>query len=244
MDNKELNKDYRQFIISRWVASEIENFKEPSLLDLENQSRYYKPLVKKFIPNRKEIDILEIGCGWGGFIYTLKSEGYFNVEAIDLIPECCTFVKNRLEVKVTCIDIFQFFKTNRKKYDVIAAFDVVEHFNKNEIVSLIKLIYESLNNGGIFIMKSPNGGSLSGLYIRYSGFTHEIAFTQLSINELFKAIGFHKIYCMPEPELNTNPIKVLLKRLLKRFAARLFSLDPNFINSANIIGVGIKSNEK
>ncbi|MDI6701317.1 MAG: hypothetical protein QME48_08860 [bacterium] len=70
---------------------------------------------------------------------------------------------------------------NNKKYDVIAAFDVIEHFNKNEIVTLIPLIFNSL------------------------------------------------------------PIKGLLKNLIKRFIARLLLLDPSFINSANIIGVGVKN---
>lgn len=116
----------------------------------------------------------------------------------------------------------------------------MEHFSKNEIVTLMLSIFESLKPGGVFIMKVPNGGSLSGLYIRYSGFTHELAFTRLSINELFKAVGFQKVICIPEPDLNTNPIKGLLKKLVKKFIARLFGLDPNFILSTNIIGVGVK----
>ena len=177
-------------------------------------------------------------------IYALKKFGFQHIDAIDIIPECCNFVKERLGVNVSCMDVFQFFNQNDKKYDVIVAFDVLEHFSKNEIVLLMTSIFESLNNKGVFIMRSPNAGSPIGLYIRYSGFTHEIAFTSLSINELFRVIGFKRIYCVPEPELSSNIIKVLIKRMVRKFVGRLLSLDSNFINSANIIGIGIKSDEE
>jgi len=73
MDSRENKGDYRRFIISRWVSSSIETFKKPSVADLEIQSRYYIPIINEFIPHKKDIDILEIGCGFGGFIYTLKN---------------------------------------------------------------------------------------------------------------------------------------------------------------------------
>lgn len=105
---------------------------------------------------------------------------------------------------------------------------------------LMSQIFESLKEEGLFMMRVPNAGSPRGLYIRYSGFTHEIAFTPLSIEELFKAVGFQRVYCIPEPELGNNPIKRLLKRILAKFTARLLFLDSHFIYSTNIIGIGIK----
>jgi 2-polyprenyl-3-methyl-5-hydroxy-6-metoxy-1,4-benzoquinol methylase len=241
MDSGECKEDYRQYIIPKWVGGDIESFQKPSLQDLENQSREYKVIIEKIFPLQKGIEILEIGCGWGGLIYALKKYGFKNIDAIDIIPECCVFVSQEFGINVTCINALDFFKKNNKKYDVIAAFDVIEHFNKNEIaISLMPSIFESLKKSGLFIMRVPNGGSPLGLYIRYSGFTHELAFTPLSINELFKAIGFQEVCCIPEPELKANSIKGLLKRLVRKFSARLLSLDPSFINSANIIGVGFK----
>ncbi len=89
-------------------------------------------------------------------------------------------------------------------------------------------------------MRVPYGGSLKGLYIRYSGFIHELAFTPLSVNELFKAVGFQKVLCIPEPEENNNLMKRFLKNLVKRLIGRLLSLEPDFIFSGNIICVGYK----
>ncbi len=94
--------------------------------------------------------------------------------------------------------------------------------------------------GGCFIFRAPNGGSLAGLYIRHSGFTHEVAFTPLSINELLKIAGFRKVLVIPEPGISKNPLKNLLDRILRYFLGKVFSLDPKFVRSANIIGIGIK----
>lgn len=240
MDNREYKEDYRHLLISKWATSKIETFEKPSLLELKNKSKYYQLIIKEFIPSQKDIEILEIGCGWGGYIYALKELGFLNIDAIDIIPECCKVVMDDFGINVMCINALDFFKKNNKKYDVIAAFDVIEHFNKNEIVNLMLSIFESLKKGGLFIMRAPYGGSLKGLHIRYSGFTHELAFTPLSINELLKVIGFQKVLCIPEPELNRNLVKGLLRKLLNRIIGRLLSIDPNFINSANVIGIGYK----
>ncbi|MDI6701316.1 MAG: hypothetical protein QME48_08855 [bacterium] len=52
MDNREYNEDYRKFMISRWVASNIETFKKPLKADLDSQSKYYIYLIDKFIPRK------------------------------------------------------------------------------------------------------------------------------------------------------------------------------------------------
>ena len=241
MDSKEFQGDYRNFIISKWATINIEGFKKPTLQDLEEQVWYYKYIMETVLPPEKDLRILEIGCGWGANIYTLKKLGYSNVDAVDVIPQCCNFVKEELKVKsVSCVDVFEFFKGNNRSYDVIIAFDVLEHFYKSEIVSLVSNIHKMLNPSGIFIMKSPYAGSPVGIFVRYSGFTHETAFTSLSIDELFKAIGFNKVYCIPEPRPKRYGPKSLIRRFLLKIIAKLLSLDSKFIDSANIIGVGKK----
>jgi len=72
-------------------------------------------------------------------------------------------------------DVFSFLKNTDKVYDVICAFDLLEHFHKDELLDLLGLIHSRLTLGGIFVFRTPNGeGPFVGRY-RYGDFTHEIA---------------------------------------------------------------------
>jgi len=65
MDNQ---GNYRKFVIERWVSSNLDIFREPDEEVLAIQLRYYSKLIESFIPKDKNIKILELGCGFGGFI--------------------------------------------------------------------------------------------------------------------------------------------------------------------------------
>lgn len=191
------DRDYRNIIIPRWVKGEIEAFRPPSPDELAAQSRQFVPLIHAYLPSYRESAILELGCGFGGLLRALVDEGYRNLKAIDLIPECCAFVKEHVGVEPRCVDLLTFLAEDEGSYDVLIAVDVIEHFTKNEIVSIVERLYEVLKPGGIFIMRVPNGGSLGGIGVRYAGFTHETAFTPGSINELFRALGFEPSRACP-----------------------------------------------
>lgn len=240
------DRDYRKFIIPRWVSQEIESFPRPSREELKKQSQYNAPVIDRFLPARRESAILEIGCGFGGFLFALTERGYKNIKAIDLIPECCAFVEEEIGIKPECTDLLDFLAKDEGRYDAIVAFDVIEHFNKNEIVAIVQRLYDALNPGGVFIMRVPNGGSISGLSVRYSGFTHETAFTKASIGELFKAIGFRDVACVPDPVFAASPLKGVVKHAIQWTTERivslgtLFSIEAKFAVSKNVTGVGWK----
>jgi len=136
-------------------------------------------------------------------------------------------------------DVFEFLRSTNLKFNLIIAFDVIEHFNKAEILELLHLIYENLEDQGVILVRVPNGGSLKGFYIRYSGFIHEICFTELSINEIFKVIGFKEIKVFPEPYLSKNLLRKTIRKFINKALGKLFSLD--FINSGNLIALAKKS---
>ena len=240
------DRDYRKIIIPRWVSQEIESFPKPSEEELKAQSRYNAPLIDEYMPAGKASAILEVGCGFGGFLFALKERGYTNLTAIDLIPECCAFVHERIGIKAECVDVLTFLAEDEGRYDAIVALDVIEHFNKNEIVAIVERFYDALNPGGVFIMRVPNGGSISGLSVRYSGFTHETAFTKGSIHELFKAMGFREVTCLPDPVYAKNPLKGAVKYAMRWTAERIISfgtllaIEPDFAVSKNVTGVGWK----
>lgn len=114
MGRKADAEDYKKFIISKWSNLNLESFKRPDINDLEKQSRYYEWILKRYIPFDKDIEVLEIGCGYGYLIYTLKRLGYSHIEAIDIIPECCSFVEENFGINVHCLDVIDFSERAKK----------------------------------------------------------------------------------------------------------------------------------
>lgn len=242
----DMQQDYRAIVISKWLESNIATFKQPTEEEIDSQVNYYKRIIKRFMKHLgHDIKILEIGPGYGFFINTLIKEGFSNIEAVDLIPELVDYLAKRYNIKVYNSDIMNFFRMNKldNTYDVIVAFDVIEHLRKDEILEILDYINKALKPNGLFIMRVPYGGSLAGLYIRYSGFTHETAFTELSVNEIFGVSGFKNITVIPENEFLGKNFKYFFKKFLAKFLSKVLSVNAEFIICSNIICIGFKGNE-
>lgn len=179
---------------------------------------WYEKEVLKALSKNKEIQILELGCGPGHFLHTLKKRGYSNLTGVDLGDEQIK-VAEKLGVKESIVqdDIFHFLRETNKKYDLICAFDVLEHFYKDELLEVLELIYAHLKPQGIFIFRAPNGeGPFAGGF-RYGDLTHELAFTKNSLAQVLKVAGFSECFFYP-----VKPVVHGIKSLGRRIVFDLF----------------------
>jgi SAM-dependent methyltransferase len=64
--------------------------------------------------------------------------------------------------------------------DAVIAFDVLEHFGRDELIPLVDAVHRVLRPGGRWIIHVPNGESPFFGSIRYGDLTHELAFTRQS----------------------------------------------------------------
>ena len=187
---------YREKIYSSYLSSR--QLPAVDLDSLESVTVWYEKEVSKILPNNKNIKVLELGCGSGYFLYVLKKAGYKNLTGVDLGEEQLR-VSQKLGVRDFVIqdDVFSFLKNTDKIYNVICAFDLLEHLHKDELLDLLGLIHNRLTSGGIFVFRTPNGeGPFAGRY-RYGDFTHEITFTRNSLSQVFKASGFSECHFFP-----------------------------------------------
>ena len=104
--------------------------------------------------NIKKKKILDIGCGGGILSESLQKLGA-NVTGIDISKKLIKTAKNHakkqnLNIKYINIDINDFFKKNKKKFDIILCMELIEHINNPEklINSCNKMIKKK---GKIFI---------------------------------------------------------------------------------------------
>jgi len=151
--------------------------------------KQYLPLIKQF---SKKASILDIGCGTGIILEFLKTEGFNNISGIDLSEQQVKVALNK-ELNVDKISIFDFFKSNKNKFDIIFAMDLIEHFYKDELFDLFTGIYSLLNENGVLIIHTPNGDGIFPQNIIYGDITHLTIFNPNSLGQILRLTNFQNI---------------------------------------------------
>ena len=219
--------EYRDILYSRYNST----LYGVNSADLNISAESYDNDYLDFLPEDKEANILDIGCGMGHFLYYLKDKEYSNIQGVDHSPEqidCC--LKAGLPVALID-DLFEYLSNHQSAFDVVTMNDVLEHFTKNEVVKLLTLINESLREHGSFILRVPNSSGIFGPHGRYLDFTHEVGFTESSLRQVLQALDFNTIAVRD----NKVPFGFRPKRLLRWI---LFKLWRSLLNIIFLIEVG------
>ena len=117
--------------------------------------------------NNKKKKIIDIGCGGGILSESLQKLGA-NVTWIDISKKLIKTAKNHakkqnLNIKYINIDINDFFKKNKKKFDIILCMELIEHINNPE--KLINSCNKMIKKKGKIFISSINKIIKSYIYI-------------------------------------------------------------------------------
>lgn len=164
----------------------------------------------KHLPHDKNAAILDIGCGDGNLVYWLNKRGYNNAHGIDISQEQIDKGRQLGIGNLECGDLLDYLGHKGKKFDFILARDVIEHFTRNEVFEILALVSKNLNEGGRFVMQVPNGQGIFYTSIFYGDYTHEMAYTASSVNQIILNTGFRKSVCYP-----TGPVPHGLKSTIR-----------------------------
>ncbi|WP_104718123.1 class I SAM-dependent methyltransferase [Helicobacter trogontum] len=177
------------------------------------------------------LKILEIGCGMGRFLLHLREQGYTNLVGID-IDESQYQIAKKEGLNVFLDDATTFLLNDTSNYNTIYAFDVLEHIEKKKQLSLLRLIFERLDDNGMFVVQVPNALAPTAAYFRYIDFTHTISYTEHSLGFLLHNAGFHNfcIQATHNESLEIQRLKVPWAKLYKNeFGIQEPILTPNLI---------------
>lgn len=151
---KAANKKFEEEYFEGWFKHAVGSF---SASDLELSRRWFWAWLRKldqYVPvaDGEGKKVLEIGCSIGG-VASLLSERGFEVYASDISKYAIAKAK-KLSPGIN----FSVFDVQKKiplkgKFDLIIAFEVVEHLEKPDLA--IKNMFSSLKEGGFLVFSSP-----------------------------------------------------------------------------------------
>lgn len=180
-------------------------------------------------------------------VHFAHTAGYQNATGVDRSPEQ---VKEAQRLGIAGVREGDLLETLEllpdKSVDLIVAFDVIEHFTKDELMPFVDEVTRVLRKGGKWIIHTPNDKSPFAGRMRYGNFTHEQVFTRTSLAQLFIASGFSLVTCYedaPIPHGVKSAVRWMLWRIfrggLKVFIAAETGSPDECIFSQNFLAVPV-----
>lgn len=196
---------YNKYIFPAGEKSRYKNINVPRVQKIK------QILTKR---RKKNANLIDIGAGYGTFCKAASNDRYFKkVYALEPTP---SGVKNCKRGRVIPIHLNfdQFFKTNKKFYDVITFFEVIEHLFDPNI--FLKKISKILSKKGIIVFTCPNGQGFDvQLLKKYSDtidHEHLNYFNLESIQEMLKKNNFKIIEICTPGKLDIDIIKAKISK--------------------------------
>jgi len=198
------------------IQDSLSKFDFKASLKWGNVRKYH---LRNWLPENKESRIVDVACGGGMLLHFFITEGYKNIEGVDVSEDQVNLSKQIVN-KVTHGDVIEFLKNNPNSFDLITGYDIVEHFYKDEVFDFLDATYNALRPNGRLILQTPNAGCPWGCTIRYGDFTHEVGFTKNVLSRIMRLVGYGDIEareCDPMPSGGSliSSIRYVLWRLIR-----------------------------
>jgi SAM-dependent methyltransferase len=190
--NDRLERIYARYSEVRPGAGAPRNCEE--LLD--GRQTVYRKVFVPWLPAARDARILDLGCGYGEFVYFLQNQGYGRATGIDLNLQQVE-VAERLGVRnIRRGDAQTALTGSGEEFDCITAIDVLEHVPKDQVLNVLDLIHHALRRGGRFICQVPNLAAFYSPYF-YMDFSHETPFTGSSLKQALELADFANVRVLP-----------------------------------------------
>jgi 2-polyprenyl-3-methyl-5-hydroxy-6-metoxy-1,4-benzoquinol methylase len=163
----------------------------------------------------RDAAILDLGCGLGQFVYYLTTQGFMNVQGVDISADLVQLAQQiQPDTHFTHTDdSIRFLRSNVESFDVITMNDVLEHVPLEQLIPVMHAVYAALKSGGFVLIKTINAAFPFGYASRYMDLTHTISFHEKSLTQLLRHTGFAEIKCFQEEIGIYNPL-FLFKKLI------------------------------
>lgn len=162
--------------------------------------------------------VLDVACGPGNILSFLQAEGFTDIYGVDISQEQVLIARQKFS-QVVCADAIEYLQQHPNEFHLITAFDILEHFTKEEVFKFLDTIHSALVPGGCLILQLPNGDSPFAGGVIYGDFTHEVTYTAVSLKHILLASGFSEAQFQehrPQPTSLKGVIRYIIWDLLRQ----------------------------
>jgi 2-polyprenyl-3-methyl-5-hydroxy-6-metoxy-1,4-benzoquinol methylase len=154
----------------------------------DRESRYFAAELKGVpLASRR---VLEIGFGNGSFLAWAKAQGA-SVTGTEIDQGLLAHAREKgFDVRPAALDELS---RSGAQFDLVAAFDVLEHWDKQSLITNLQYIAAMLAPAGLLLARFPNGQSPFGRVHQYGDITHQIVLSSSSIAQLAQIAGFEVV---------------------------------------------------
>lgn len=148
-------------------------------------SKYFQ----KFI--RRDSVILDLGSGYCDFINNIDAK---EKHVLDIYKGIKKYAKD--DIKVHIGDLTKMKKMKGNYFDIIFASNFFEHLTKKNLDNTFNELKRIIKKDGLLIVLQPNFKYTYKNY--FDDYTHELAFTHISMSDYLTANGFKIIKIIPK----------------------------------------------
>jgi cyclopropane-fatty-acyl-phospholipid synthase len=147
----DLGNDFYSLWLDPTMSYSSGIFNEDHSLTISQKNKYHRILENL---NKNGSDILEIGCGWGGFIYEASKRGYY-IKGLTLSEEQKSYTDQLIKEKNLNAEIFiQDYRLEEGKFDNIVSIEMFEAVGKEYWNDYFAKIKKCLKKDGRAIIQT------------------------------------------------------------------------------------------
>lgn len=153
------------------------------------RNRILTDTFRRYTDQARPLEVLEIGCGIGGVIGALRTLQNLRLTGSEIYIQGLQYARE----KMPDVEFIQLDATNipfRDTFDVVGAFDVLEHIEQDELV--MRQVRETLHPGGLFVVTVPQ---YQWMWSRLDELVHhKRRYSRRQLIERLERSGFEVVY--------------------------------------------------
>jgi cyclopropane-fatty-acyl-phospholipid synthase len=155
------------------------------------QKNKYRNIIK-YLPNDVQ-NILEIGCGWGGFMQEmLEYKPDIKIKGLTLSNEQFIYVQEKFTANHNIKAVIQDYRDENSKHDAVVSIEMFEAVGMEYWKTYMKKVYDCLKSGGVAVIQTITiDESVFEKYTKTSDFIRHFIFPggALPTKEIFQNIA-------------------------------------------------------